>query len=210
MPRRLFPILLVFIMAIACQSSGEVAESTGDVEVEEGEAIATFAGGCFWCMQPPFDGLDGVNSTVVGYTGGEYPQPAYEEVASGATDHVEAIEVRYDPDEISYEELLYVFWRSIDPTDDGGQFADRGDHYRTFVFYHDDEQRQAAEASRDELDAQGPFDDPIVTEIVEASTFWIAEEYHQDYYLKNPDHYQSYYVGSGRAGFLQEVWGDER
>ncbi len=208
MSRQLFLLFAALIFAVGCQSSGsgEVAESTAGAEPDL--AVATFAGGCFWCMQPPFDDLDGVESTVVGYTGGEMEEPVYEEVASGATDHVEAVEIRFDPEEISYEELLHVFWRSIDPTDDGGQFADRGPHYRTYVFAHDDAQFQAAEKSRDELESTGPFDDPIVTQIVDASTFWIAEEYHQKYYEKNPDHYQSYYVGSGRAGFLEAVWGD--
>ncbi len=202
-------IALFAPLAFACQSSPE--ESTEPSEATESRSnleVATFAGGCFWCMQPPFDDIDGVESTVVGYTGGDEEEPTYNQVTSGTTGHVEAVEVRYDEDEVTYGELLDVFWRSIDPTDDGGQFADRGDHYRTFVFYHDDDQRQLAEDSRAKLDETGPFDDPVVTEIEAVGTFWIAEDYHQDYSIENPEHYEQYYVGSGRAGFLEETWGD--
>lgn len=203
---------IVLVLAVGCQSSPDPTEASeaGDRAEEDAELeVATFAGGCFWCMQPPFDELDGVESTVVGYTGGDEPEPTYSQVTGGQTGHVEAVEIRYRPAEVDYEDLLYVFWRSIDPTDDGGQFADRGDHYRTFVFYHDDTQRERAEASRAELGEEGPFEEPIVTEIVEVGEFWIAEEYHQDYYKKNPTHYESYYRGSGRAGFLEETWGEE-
>jgi methionine-S-sulfoxide reductase len=169
-------------------------------------AVATFAGGCFWCMQPPFDKLAGVKSTLVGYTGGPEQHPAYEDVSRGRTGHAEAVEILFDPQMITYDELLHVFWRSIDPTTKDRQFADKGRHYRTSIFYHDEAQREAAIRSRDELQANGPFDKPIVTEIVPAQTFWIAEEYHQQYYLKNPRGYQQYYVGSGRAGFLERTW----
>ncbi len=204
--RLLIPLLAACSLLLACQSSPE--EATKPSQPAEDVGVATFAGGCFWCMQPPFDRLDGVEKTIVGYTGGDEEEPTYEQVVRGETGHVEAVEIHYDPEVISYEELLYVFWRSIDPTDDGGQFADRGDHYRTFVFYHDDHQRQLAIDSRAALDENGPFDDPVVTELVEVSTFWVGEEYHQDYYKKNPEHYEQYYVGSGRAGFLEETWGD--
>ncbi len=202
--RHLTSVVILAALLAACQSSPD--ETTEASEPGEDVEVATFAGGCFWCMQPPFDALVGVESTVVGYTGGDEEEPSYDDVLSGKTGHVEAVEIRYDSEVISYDELLDVFWRSIDPTDDVGQFADRGDHYRTFVFYHDDFQRQRAEKSRADLAKQGPFDDPLVTEIVEASTFWVAEEYHQEYYKKNPEHYEHYYRASGRAGFLEETW----
>lgn len=202
-------ITLICLFALSCQSSPERTEQSERPDAGGDVGVATFAGGCFWCMQPPFDRLDGVESTVVGYTGGEEQNPVYEEVAYGQTGHVEAIEIRFDPAVVSYEELLDVFWRSIDPTDEGGQFADRGHQYSTAIFYHDESQRQLAEASRDDLEANGPFEDPIVTPIVEAQVFWVAEEYHQKYYEKNPEHYQQYYRGSGRAGFLEETWGGE-
>ena len=198
-------LLIAVVTMVACQTTTPERTEASEIESEELE-VATLAGGCFWCMQPPFDRLEGVESTIVGYTGGVEESPVYQEVAGGQTSHVEAVQVRFDPEVVTYEEVLDVFWRSIDPTDDGGQFADRGDHYRTAIFVHDDIQRQVAEDSRDELARTGPFDDPIVTEIRQAETFWVGEEYHQDYYLKNPDHYQSYYVGSGRAGFLEDTW----
>lgn len=177
---------------------------------EEGEmAIATFAGGCFWCMEPPFQRLDGVEDVIAGYTGGSTVNPSYREVTSGNTGHRESAQIVYDPEKISYAELLEVFWRNIDPTDSWGQFADRGSHYRTAIFYHDEQQRQLAEQSKRELEDSGKFDDPIVTEILEAGPFYPAEDYHQDYYKKNPLHYMMYKRGSGREGFLEETWGDE-
>lgn len=207
--RYLATLLITLTVLIGCQNSPERTERTQASDpVEEHVAVATFAGGCFWCMEPPFDRTDGVLSTTVGYTGGEQEEPVYEEVWRGLTDHLEAIEVRYDPTVVTYEELLHVFWRSINPTDDGGQFADRGPHYTTAIFYHDEAQRAAAEASKADMDENGPFDDPIVTPIRPAMTFWVAEEYHQDYYQKNPRHYQSYYAGSGRKGFLEDTWGE--
>jgi len=168
---------------------------------------ATFAGGCFWCMEPPFEKLDGVEEVLSGYTGGGDDKPTYEEVSSGQTNHLEAVRVSYDPERVSYETLLKTFWRSIDPTDGGGQFADRGEQYLTAIFFHDDEQRALAEQSRAELDADGPFSGPIATVIRPAGPFFEAEEYHQDYYKKNPGHYQRYRRGSGREGFLKQVWG---
>lgn len=170
---------------------------------------ATFAGGCFWCMQPPFDKLDGVLKTRVGYTGGHVASPTYEQVCSGKTGHAEALEVTFDPDRISYEELLDTFWRNIDPTTLNGQFADRGTQYRTAIFYHDEKQRVSAEASRQAIDDSDAFDEPIVTEIVSATEFYEAEDYHHQYYLKNPGHYSRYKAGSGRAGFLEEKWGGD-
>lgn len=167
---------------------------------------ATFAGGCFWCMQPVFDKLPGVVSTVVGYTGGVKENPSYEEVATGQTGHAEAIEVTYDPSRISYRKIVDIFFRSIDPTDREGQFADRGQQYRTAIFYHDENQKKEAEAAKKRLARSGRFSEPIVTEIVPASKFYPAEEYHQKYYLKNTGHYSLYKVGSGRESFLEKIW----
>lgn len=168
---------------------------------------ATFAGGCFWCMQPVYDKLPGVVSTTVGYTGGAKPDPTYEEVSTGRTGHFEAIEVTYDPQKISYPKLLDAFWKTIDPTQDFGQFADLGPQYRTAIFYHDEAQRKRALDSKAELEKSGKFDQPIVTLLLPASPFYPAEEYHQKYYLKNAGHYALYKKGSGREGFLKKTWG---
>ena len=168
---------------------------------------ATFAGGCFWCMEPPFDELNGVESTTVGYTGGTTTAPTYKTVCSGETGHTEAVEVMYDSFQVSYEELLFVFWRNIDPTTPNRQFADIGSQYRTAIFYHDEEQRALAEISKKELDVSGRFDNHIVTEIVPASKFYIAEEYHQDYYKKKPVQYYFYRIGSGRDQYIENIWG---
>lgn len=167
---------------------------------------ATFAGGCFWCLQGPFDFLDGVISTSVGYTGGETENPTYDTVSSGSTGHAEAIEVTFDPEKVSYKELLDIFWRNIDPTTINGQFADKGTQYRTAIFYHNSYQKELAENSKMELEQSGKFDKPLVTEIVPASKFYPAENYHQKYYEKNPLRYQLYKEGSGRAGFIKKVW----
>ena len=168
---------------------------------------ATFAGGCFWCMQPVFDKTKGVVSTTVGYAGGTKENPTYEEVSTGKTGHTEAIEVVYDPSQVTYEELLDAFWQNIDPTDPRGQFADKGSQYRTAVFYHSEEQKRLALESKEKFARSGKFDQPIVTEIVPASKFYKAEDYHQKYYVKNAGHYSLYKTGSGREGFLKKVWG---
>ncbi|MCF6149407.1 MAG: peptide-methionine (S)-S-oxide reductase MsrA [Candidatus Kuenenia sp.] len=170
---------------------------------------AIFAGGCFWCMQHPFDQLGGVVSTTVGYTGGNVENPTYEEVCSGKTGHAEAIEILYNPSRISYSELLEVFWRNIDPTAVNRQFADVGSQYRTAIFYHTEEQKKLAEASKKELEKSGKFNRPIVTEIVPSSAFYKAEEYHQKYYEKNPARYNRYKYGSGREPYLKETWGKD-
>lgn len=170
-------------------------------------ATATFAGGCFWCMEPPFDALDGVVATVSGYIGGHKANPTYEEVSSGMTGHVEALQVLYDPAKVDYTQLLEIFWRSIDPTDSGGQFVDRGNQYRSAIFYHDAEQQKLAEASKAQLAASGRFHRPIVTPILPAGPFYAAEEYHQDYYRKNPIRYKYYRYNSGRDQFLEKTWG---
>jgi peptide methionine sulfoxide reductase msrA/msrB len=169
---------------------------------------AIFAGGCFWCMEPPYDDLPGVISTTVGYTGGNVPNPSYEQVSSGTTGHAEAVKIVFDSTKTSYSDLLKVFWRNIDPTNPLGQFADYGSQYRTAIFYISKKQKELALKSKKDLEASGMFDKPIVTEIVKASTFYPAEEYHQEFYKKNPLRYNSYKIGSGRAGFLKDKWGD--
>jgi len=169
--------------------------------------LATFAGGCFWCMVKPFDQWPGVIKVISGYTGGDLPNPTYEQVCSDRTGHYEAVQITFDPTIIGYEEILTTFWQSIDPTDAGGQFGDRGSSYQTAIFYHGEEQRTLAENSKEELQANGPFRGrPIVTPILPAKPFYPAETYHQDYYKKNPQHYQRYSIGSGRAGFLERSW----
>ncbi len=168
---------------------------------------ATFAGGCFWCMQPPFDKTKGVIQTTVGYTGGKEKNPTYEQVSNRQTGHVESIEVIFDPTQVTYEQLLDAYWHAIDPTQPDGQFADIGPQYRTYIYYHSEAQRKAAEASKEALGKSGKFSKPIAVQIVPASPFWPAEEYHQKYYKKNPTHYYQYAVGSGRYPFIQRVWG---
>jgi peptide-methionine (S)-S-oxide reductase len=174
---------------------------------EPAPAKAAFAGGCFWCMEPPFEALDGVISVTAGYTGGTKLNPTYEEVSAGGTGHAESIEVVYDPAKVSYEKLLDVFWHNVDPTDASGQFCDRGRQYRTAIFYHDDTQKRLAEASRQAIASSLKVHGPIVTEIVAAGQFWPAEEYHQDYYKKNPIRYRFYRYNCGRDQRLAEVWG---
>ncbi|MEJ8800818.1 peptide-methionine (S)-S-oxide reductase MsrA [Pontibacter sp. H249] len=171
--------------------------------------LATFAGGCFWCMVKPFHKWDGVISIISGYTGGHTENPTYKEVCSDTTGHYEAVQITFDPSIISYKEILEVFWEQIDPTDAGGQFGDRGSSYQTAVFYHNEEQKKQAEESKKELDESGRFSSPIVTPILPAQKFWPAEEYHQDYYQKNPAHYKMYSIGSGRVGFIEKHWRDK-
>jgi len=169
---------------------------------------AIFAGGCFWCMEPPFEKLDGVISVTSGYTGGHIKNPTYNQVSSGGTGHAEAVLVEYDPSKITYQKLLETFWRQINPTDAGGQFVDRGDSYRTGIYYYDEEQKNLALQSKQNLEKSHRFDKPIVTEILPAGPFYPAEEYHQDYYKKNPIRYKYYRYGSGRDQFLQKIWGE--
>jgi len=172
-------------------------------------ATATFAGGCFWCMQPPFDQLKGVLSTTVGYTGGHTPNPTYEQVSAGGTGHAESIQITYDPTKVSYAKLLDVFWHNVDPLTSNAQFCDHGTQYRTVIFFHNEEQRRLAEESKKTLEASGRFKQPIVTEIVPASTFYPAEAYHQEYYRKNPLRYKYYRYTCGRDRRLHELWGKE-
>jgi len=193
----LFAMLLV---------SAQAADKPAD---QPGLEKATFAGGCFWCMEPPFDKLDGVVSTTSGYTGGTKVNPTYHEVSAGGTGHAEAVEITYDPKKVSYEKLLEVFWHNVDPTDAGGQFCDRGNQYRTEIFYHGDEQKRLAEASKAALEKTKPFKQSIVTKIVAATTFYPAEDYHQNYYMKNPVRYKFYRFGCGRDKRLKELWGKE-
>ncbi|HEV2845225.1 MAG TPA: peptide-methionine (S)-S-oxide reductase MsrA [Thermoanaerobaculia bacterium] len=168
-------------------------------------AKATFAGGCFWCMEPPYDKLDGVVSTTSGYTGGQKKKPTYEEVSAGVTGHTEAVEIVYDPAKVSYQKLLDVFWHNIDPLVKDRQFCDAGTQYRSAIFFHNEEQRRLAEATKAEV--QKRFKQPVVTQIVAASVFYPAEEYHQDYYEKNPVRYKFYRNGCGRDRRLEQLWG---
>ncbi len=177
--------------------------------VPPGQAVATFAGGCFWCMEPPYDKLPGVSATISGYIGGRSANPTYEQVSSGTSGHVEVVQVTYDPKKISYEKLLEVFWVNVDPTVKDRQFCDTGTQYRTAIFYHDDAQKRAAEASKAALEKSKPFKDAIVTPIEMAGTFYPAEDYHQDYYKKNPVRYNFYRNGCGRDARLKQLWGDK-
>ena len=197
--------LLLGLAAISQAQAPKAAAKPGANAT--GYAKATFAGGCFWCMEPPYDKLDGVISTKSGYTGGQKKNPTYDEVSSGRTGHAEAVEVVYDPKKIGYEKLLEVFWRNVDPTVKDQQFCDVGSQYRTGIFYHDEEQKRLAEASKAALEKNKPFKGPIVTEITRATEFYPAEDYHQDYYLKNPVRYKFYRSGCGRDNRLKQLWG---
>jgi peptide methionine sulfoxide reductase msrA/msrB len=174
------------------------------------EKIATFAGGCFWCTESDLEKVPGVLKVISGYTGGFKENPTYEEVCSGRTGHLEAVQVYYDPSRVTYEQLLDVFWRHIDPTDEGGQFVDRGSQYRSAVFYHDEEQKGLAEKSRDALAQSGTFAKPLATQILPLAKFYEAEDYHQDYYRKSPSRYQFYRSNSGRDQLLKKIWGDDK
>jgi len=180
-----------------------------DLPAQTKREKATFAGGCFWCMEHPFDKLDGVLDVISGYTGGQKENPTYKEVSSGSTGHLEAVQITYDPARISYSKLLEVFWRQVDPTDPGGQFVDRGSQYRTAIFYHNEEQKRLAELSKQQLARSGKFKRPIATSIVKATTFYKAEDYHQDYYKQCPIEYGAYKRGSGRDQFLTNIWGEQ-
>lgn len=193
----------VLVNAYAQEPSERNAPAGGET------ATATFAGGCFWCMEPPYDKLEGVLSTTAGYIGGSVPDPSYEQVSSGTTGHAEAVQVTYDREQIGYQDLLDVFWRNIDPLDGGGQFCDRGSQYRSAIFYHNERQQRLAEASKQHIDEEAGLPGPVVTGIVEAGTFYEAEEYHQNYYEKNPIRYRFYRWNCGRGARLEELWGDE-
>jgi peptide-methionine (S)-S-oxide reductase len=212
----ILPLVLAMTVLLGCGSSSNAQETTGnasaDASAADGgggtaNAVATFAGGCFWCMEPPYDKLPGVASTISGYTGGHLANPSYKQVGKGNTGHYEAVQITYDPDQVSYEQLLHVFWRNIDPLDKGGQFCDRGEPYRTAVFFHDAEQEALAIQSK--ADVVKRFEATVVTPLVEASAFYPAEDYHQDYYEKNPFRYKLYRRSCGRDNRLEQVWGDE-
>jgi peptide-methionine (S)-S-oxide reductase len=182
--------------------------NTGGVQATDARyEKATFAGGCFWCMEPPFDALPGVISTTSGYTAGRTKDPTYEQVSSGTTGHTEAVEVVYDPSKITYAKLLDVFWKNIDPVTPNAQFCDVGTQYRSGIYYHNEEQKRLAEASKKALESSGRFKRPIVTEIAALSPFYRAEEYHQDYYKKNPVRFKFYKYRCGRDQRLEELWG---
>jgi len=183
------------------EKNGRTEKST-----PETTASAVFAGGCFWCTESDFEKVDGVVEVISGYTGGQIENPSYEQVSSGSTGHIEAVKIIYDPSKISYEELLDVFWRHVDPTDPGGQFVDRGDQYRSAIFYANENERQIAEASRDRLEESRRFTNPVATLIEPLGVFFPAEDYHQDYYKKNPIRYKWYRSGSGRDAFLKKTW----
>jgi peptide-methionine (S)-S-oxide reductase len=190
------------------EAEGAGPNDAGPADGDDGDtASAYFAGGCFWCMEPPYDDVDGVLETISGYTGGTVENPSYRQVVAGGTGHLEAVRIVYDPDRVSYEELLYIFWRNIDPLDAGGQFCDRGESYTTAIFYANSEQRRLARESLREIRTE--FDQSIATGIEELDEFYRAEEYHQNYYTKNPARYSFYRASCGRDARLRELWGEE-
>jgi peptide methionine sulfoxide reductase msrA/msrB len=213
--------LLKIIFVIAFFTTGcTESENKGQTELSEmsstkvilsgDEQVATLAGGCFWCIESPFEKVDGVNKVISGYAGGTKENPTYGEVSSGKTKYREAVQVYYDPLVISYEEILDIFWRQFDPTDEGGSFADRGFQYTSAIFYHDEDQKMLSEKSKKSLNNSGKFDKPIATPIIKFTTFYPAEDYHQDFYKKDPDRYYSYRKGSGRDAFIMKTWSDEK
>ncbi len=197
-------VSVILVMSMAHAEQGKISP-----EFSERLEKATFAGGCFWCMEPPFDKIDGVISTTSGYTGGNEKMPTYDQVSSGKTGHFEAIEIIFDPEKVNYDKLLEIFWKNIDPTQANGQFADIGKQYRTAIFFHDENQRKIAVASKENLDKSGKFGKSVVTDILPAGDFYPAEDYHQDYSLKNPIRYKYYRFGSGRDQFLNKLWPDD-
>lgn len=207
----LVAVILLVVSIILLQQTVVSTERPRDSEPvsHEGLSVATFAGGCFWCVEAGFEELPGVEDVVSGYTGGSVDNPSYRQVANGGTGHLEAVQVWYDPDRISYDQLLMAHWRQIDPTDGNGQFADRGPEYRPAVFYHDKKQKALAEASLQALAASGRYDKPLRVALLPGGPFYAAEEYHQDYYKKNPLRYKFYRYRSGRDQYLEKVWGDE-
>ena len=213
--KSIFIIMIIFLIGMILfgfqksnDKSSKQAEKSPIMKAEpKNLKTATFAGGCFWCVESDFEKVDGVIEAISGYSGGQKPNPTYKEVSAGGTGHTEAVQIRYDPAKITYKQLLDVFWRHVDPTDAGGQFVDRGSQYRPAIFYHDEEQKRIAEESKADLEKSGRFSKPIATEIVPLVEFYTAEEYHQDYYDKNPLRYKLYRRGSGRDRFLKRTWG---
>jgi peptide methionine sulfoxide reductase msrA/msrB len=207
MKRDLIAIALAAAVIFSGRPAGGIEKEEGAMNSDSpGTASAVFAGGCFWCTEADFSKIDGVIEVISGYTGGRVPNPTYEQVSSGGTGHYEAVRIVYDPSRIDYERLLDIFWRHVDPTDTGGQFVDRGAQYRSAIFYADEIQKRLAEQSRDRLTASGPFNKPIVTEILPLGEFYPAEDYHQDYFKNNPFRYRFYRSGSGRDRFLEQAW----
>ena len=187
----------------------KISEKSEVLTIEEREGKATFAGGCFWCMEAPFEIIEGVKKVISGYTGGDKERPTYQEVSSGGTGHLEAVQIIYDPSKITYEKLLDVFWKQVDPTDSAGQFVDRGQQYTTAIFYHNEEQKKLAKKSKEDLAKSGRYEKPIITQIDKAPEFYRAEGYHQDYYKKNPVRYKYYRYNSGRDRYLKKIWGNK-
>ncbi|MFQ5531751.1 MAG: peptide-methionine (S)-S-oxide reductase MsrA [Candidatus Nanoarchaeia archaeon] len=210
--------IIAVILIVAFNNSSLMTGTANSLEAEEVKSQtktqklekATVAGGCFWCVEHPFESIPGVTEAVSGYAGGSEVNPSYKEVSSGNTGHVEAVQISFDPNMISYEDIIQIFWRQINPTDDGGQFPDRGSQYRTAIFYHDSSQKKTAEKTKKELEESGRFSGPIVTEIKPFTTFYLAEEYHQDYAEKNPIRYKTYRFLSGRDQYLDKTWGEDR
>lgn len=203
-------VLLVLALAAFASRADDAATTGGPAADADEPAMletATFAGGCFWCMEGTFDALDGVIATIAGYTGGTLPNPTYEQVSAGGTGHAESVQVTFDPQRVSYAKLLEVFWHNIDPTVVDQQFCDHGNQYRTAIFYHNDSQKEAAEASLAALEKNRPFKEPIRTALVKVGPFYAAEDYHQDYYKKNPLRYKFYRYNCGRDQRLAELWG---
>jgi peptide methionine sulfoxide reductase msrA/msrB len=211
MKKIVLSMIVLGLVQIGCQEATrlEQAERKPMNPINTDTSVATFAGGCFWCSESDFEKIDGVIEVISGYTGGDQKNPTYEQVSYGQTNHYEAVQVHYDPDQVTYQELLDVFWRHIDPTDAGGQFVDRGGQYRTAIFYHDPEQKRLAEESKKALNQSRRFVKPVVTEIKPLTAFYRAEDYHQDFYKKSPTRYHSYRNHSGRDQFVKSVWGKE-
>ncbi len=206
----MFSLILGLLFACGNTSSESIESTTTEsatvANYDGNTELATFAGGCFWCVEAPFEGIDGVISVISGYSGGKEKNPTYSEVSSGKTSHRESVQITFDPDVISYSELVDIFWKTFDPTDAGGSFYDRGSQYESAIFFHSAEQKKVAEESKKHLDQSGKFDKSIVTPIIKYSNFYPAEDYHQDYYKKNPQDYYSYRTGSGRDAFIKAHW----
>ena len=199
-------VAVLSVVFIGCVTT--VVDVEESAELKSDYKVAYFAGGCFWCMEPPFDELEGVITTIVGYMGGDVENPTYEIVSTGASGHAEVVEITYDSNVITYEDLLKVYWRNIDPTALNYQFNDYGSQYRTEIFYLNEEQKNSAIRSKEDLEASGKFIDPVVTAVSKAEEFYIAEEYHQDFYMKNNLRYGVYKKASGREVFFKQVWGE--
>jgi methionine-S-sulfoxide reductase len=204
--KRIFILLLSYALIAACAIASSQGQNSSPVETR----TAIFAGGCFWCIQPAFDKAKGVIKTVVGYCGGTEPNPTYEVVSSEKTGYRESIQITYDPTKISYDQLLDIYWRQIDPTQADGQFTDIGPSYRAAIFYGNDDEKKIAAASKEKLASSGKFNKPIVTEILPAMKFYPAEAYHQKYYQQNPEHFEAFEEGSGRVSFKKKAWSDEQ